>query len=259
MTEVSRIRKRIFGDAVRKTLPRNECAICTEAFNHGDELAALPCGHFFHNPCLAPWLQRAATCPTCRQKIPSLPPAEKPPEAASYSPRVAGGEIDIDAVLQQGRARLQRFIDGSRCRNQTRTPRNIPQSPVRRLRRSTLVLTTSSVSNSALKAPWVPQRTPKGPSARRPQSTAQGYRRPSQATPAQTEKSQHQPRPQTTVTTPIRAGVLQATRGFGEPYLNAVKSTSQIRERGATRTPRVRPWPVPVSYTHLTLPTKRIV
>lgn len=42
------------------------CAICLEAYEQGELLTALPCGHFFHIECLARWLQRASQCPLCR-------------------------------------------------------------------------------------------------------------------------------------------------------------------------------------------------
>lgn len=47
--DLYRIRRRIFGESVRKALPRNECAICTDSFENGEELATLSCGHVFHS------------------------------------------------------------------------------------------------------------------------------------------------------------------------------------------------------------------
>jgi hypothetical protein len=32
----------------------------------GDLIAHLPCGHFLHDDCLKPWVERANSCPTCR-------------------------------------------------------------------------------------------------------------------------------------------------------------------------------------------------
>jgi hypothetical protein len=29
----------------------------------------LPCGHYLHNECLKPWVERANSCPICRQKF----------------------------------------------------------------------------------------------------------------------------------------------------------------------------------------------
>lgn len=48
-----------------------ECAICLSDFEPGDEITALPCGHFFHlTGCVREWLRNhARTCPTCRADI----------------------------------------------------------------------------------------------------------------------------------------------------------------------------------------------
>ena len=39
--------------------------------NHDDERIAhlLPCGHDLHNGCLKPWVERANSCPICRQSF----------------------------------------------------------------------------------------------------------------------------------------------------------------------------------------------
>ena len=48
-----------------------ECAICLSDFEPGDEITALPCGHYFHLAgCVREWLRNhARTCPTCRADI----------------------------------------------------------------------------------------------------------------------------------------------------------------------------------------------
>jgi hypothetical protein len=41
-----------------------QCVICTEDFVVGDDIRRLPCRHFFHLPCIDPWLvERSPTCP----------------------------------------------------------------------------------------------------------------------------------------------------------------------------------------------------
>ena len=39
--------------------------------NHDSDLIAhlLPCGHNLHNDCLKPWVERANSCPICRQSF----------------------------------------------------------------------------------------------------------------------------------------------------------------------------------------------
>lgn len=53
------------------TVLHNECAICLAEFETGDEVTALPCGHYFHlESCVRVWLKNhSATCPTCRAEI----------------------------------------------------------------------------------------------------------------------------------------------------------------------------------------------
>lgn len=43
------------------------CAICLECMGGGQMLARLPCGHCFHNTCIAAWLPASLTCPLCKQ------------------------------------------------------------------------------------------------------------------------------------------------------------------------------------------------
>ena len=53
-------------DEKEKKMP-DECAVCFVAFEPGDALKALPCGHAgFHLKCIRTWLQRSPTCPLCR-------------------------------------------------------------------------------------------------------------------------------------------------------------------------------------------------
>jgi hypothetical protein len=55
------------------------CAVCQDALDgaRGRELRRLPCGHPFHSACLAPWLERSNTCPTCRFS-PAVAPSPTP-------------------------------------------------------------------------------------------------------------------------------------------------------------------------------------
>jgi hypothetical protein len=42
----------------------------------GEEAALVaylqPCGHYLHNDCLTPWVERANSCPICRQRFLSV-------------------------------------------------------------------------------------------------------------------------------------------------------------------------------------------
>jgi hypothetical protein len=42
------------------------CTICLSEFEPQDDVAELPCRHFFHRPCIMTWLsQYKSTCPVC--------------------------------------------------------------------------------------------------------------------------------------------------------------------------------------------------
>jgi len=42
-----------------------QCMVCLENFQAGDQLRVLPCLHRFHVACIDPWLQRNCKCPSC--------------------------------------------------------------------------------------------------------------------------------------------------------------------------------------------------
>lgn len=56
--------------------PSEECAICLNTMNDQGNVLLLPCGHFFHQSCVVPWLASATgecvvrmTCPNCKQLV----------------------------------------------------------------------------------------------------------------------------------------------------------------------------------------------
>ncbi|TVU10923.1 hypothetical protein EJB05_44478, partial [Eragrostis curvula] len=46
------------------------CAVCTEDVAAGQAVVRLPCAHWYHAACIAPWLRIRTTCPTCRAEMP---------------------------------------------------------------------------------------------------------------------------------------------------------------------------------------------
>jgi E3 ubiquitin-protein ligase RNF181 len=46
------------------------CAVCTEEIAAADPAARLPCAHWYHHGCIAPWLGIRTTCPLCRAEVP---------------------------------------------------------------------------------------------------------------------------------------------------------------------------------------------
>uniref|UniRef100_J3MGR3 RING-type E3 ubiquitin transferase n=1 Tax=Oryza brachyantha TaxID=4533 RepID=J3MGR3_ORYBR len=45
------------------------CRICLEAYELGEALGTLPCGHSFHRVCAAKWFKRLDSCPLCRAAV----------------------------------------------------------------------------------------------------------------------------------------------------------------------------------------------
>jgi len=45
------------------------CSICLTDFQTDELCTFLPCLHFFHPPCIQPWLATHSTCPYCRSVI----------------------------------------------------------------------------------------------------------------------------------------------------------------------------------------------
>ncbi|KAI5722668.1 hypothetical protein M8J76_011777 [Diaphorina citri] len=61
-----------------------QCSVCWEQFTLDEAVRKLPCDHFYHTPCIEPWLQLHGTCPICRQTLHSE-------SAESLGPAGAGG------------------------------------------------------------------------------------------------------------------------------------------------------------------------
>ena len=47
----------------------DECAICLNSCEDGDEMCVLPCKHELHTDCLLPWLKQTNSCPLCRHQL----------------------------------------------------------------------------------------------------------------------------------------------------------------------------------------------
>ncbi|XAO22033.1 hypothetical protein I312_100796 [Cryptococcus bacillisporus CA1280] len=60
----------------RRYFSKDECAICMDAFEKGDIVRILPCGHVFHKEECDEWLMKwRKLCPTCRADV-TLPQAK---------------------------------------------------------------------------------------------------------------------------------------------------------------------------------------
>ena len=54
-----------------KNLGLLECSVCKDEFNLKENIKKMPCKHFFHDNCIAPWLEQRNSCPTCRYELPT--------------------------------------------------------------------------------------------------------------------------------------------------------------------------------------------
>ncbi|KAG7988868.1 hypothetical protein I3843_03G209600, partial [Carya illinoinensis] len=45
------------------------CSVCIESFRSGEGGKQVPCGHVYHETCIASWLSRHNSCPLCRCEI----------------------------------------------------------------------------------------------------------------------------------------------------------------------------------------------
>ncbi|CAF4649211.1 unnamed protein product [Rotaria sp. Silwood1] len=50
---------------------QTECTICQVDYQANEKVKKLPCGHIFHDSCVAQWLSITGICPVCRHHIPS--------------------------------------------------------------------------------------------------------------------------------------------------------------------------------------------
>ncbi|WVO15016.1 hypothetical protein L204_102659 [Cryptococcus depauperatus] len=83
----------------RQFFSKDECAICMDAFEKGDVVRILPCGHVFHKEECDEWLMKwRKLCPTCRADV-TLPPghtrgSSMTPLYASGAPPSSSGVVD---------------------------------------------------------------------------------------------------------------------------------------------------------------------
>ena len=45
------------------------CTVCTDTYEEGDHVTALPCRHAFHTSCIHPWMDATKYCPNCKAEI----------------------------------------------------------------------------------------------------------------------------------------------------------------------------------------------
>ncbi|KAL8026763.1 hypothetical protein ABFX02_14G050100 [Erythranthe guttata] len=53
-----------------KLAETQQCSVCLDECEIGDEVKEMPCKHKFHNGCILPWLELHSSCPVCRYQLP---------------------------------------------------------------------------------------------------------------------------------------------------------------------------------------------
>lgn len=55
----------------------NNCSICQDKLQKGEEALQLPCSHLFHSQCILPWFEQSRKCPNCQKEIDSVKDSKK--------------------------------------------------------------------------------------------------------------------------------------------------------------------------------------
>ncbi|KAK4145906.1 uncharacterized protein C8A04DRAFT_10264 [Dichotomopilus funicola] len=68
-TAIGNLEKKKVDDEMLGPEGKVECTICIDEMKKGDEVAVLPCKHWYHGECVVLWLKEHNTCPICRKPI----------------------------------------------------------------------------------------------------------------------------------------------------------------------------------------------
>ncbi|KXX82136.1 E3 ubiquitin-protein ligase RING1-like [Madurella mycetomatis] len=66
---IDNLEKKRVDDQMLGPEGKAECTICIDQISRGDEVAVLPCKHWYHHECVVLWLKEHNTCPICRMPI----------------------------------------------------------------------------------------------------------------------------------------------------------------------------------------------
>ncbi|KAI1962831.1 hypothetical protein LOZ58_002454 [Ophidiomyces ophidiicola] len=98
---------------------RAECSICMDSVELKEEVAELPCKHWFHELCISSWLKEHDTCPHCRRGImpPQMVPLGHVAEMPSQGDNTEGFTLPgNNSTRQSGSTGTNRFSDWMRNR-----------------------------------------------------------------------------------------------------------------------------------------------
>lgn len=76
-----------------------ECSICLDAFEVGDIMRVMKCGHRFHKPCVDEWLGRyKSVCPLCKIDMRGDGATEEPESCPEVGEGRGAGDIEMGAT-----------------------------------------------------------------------------------------------------------------------------------------------------------------
>jgi hypothetical protein len=64
--EIDGLERFTFDPSLNNT-EQDQCMVCLDEFQKGDDLRKLSCAHIFHCGCMDEWLLRSGICPLCKR------------------------------------------------------------------------------------------------------------------------------------------------------------------------------------------------
>ncbi|OEL23390.1 hypothetical protein BAE44_0015593 [Dichanthelium oligosanthes] len=85
------------------------CAVCTEEIAVADAVVRLPCAHWYHDGCIAPWLGIRGTCPMCRAELPPREAGEEEEGGRAKPARARAGAAAGTSDVAGASARVRAY------------------------------------------------------------------------------------------------------------------------------------------------------
>lgn len=109
-------RKKLGVEQLDENTGQAECSICMADVDIGEEIAVLPCKHWYHFDCIKAWLTEHDTCPVCREGITPKDQTQQGPRQPDQAPLHDHGSRDYLSRQQSGSRDHPYIIDESPTR-----------------------------------------------------------------------------------------------------------------------------------------------